>query len=128
MTIEEAIEEIRYYCQDSEEIIKALRQDTVSRESYEHEYFLRKEFEGKIAKLEKTIEELEQEQHEDCVSRAEAMTEIQMNARRYTLAKEFSEMGQVEWSDYLISIKDALDILRNLPSVTPTCKKGENEE
>lgn len=99
--------------------IEALKQETVSRESYEHEYFLRKEFERKIAKLEKTIEELEQEQHEDRVSRAEAMTEIQMNARRYTLAKEFGGMGQVEWSDYLISIKDALDILRKLPPITP---------
>lgn len=32
--------------------IKALEQETVSKESYEHEYFLRKEFEIKIAKLE----------------------------------------------------------------------------
>lgn len=62
---------------------------------------------------------LEQQPCEDCVSRAEAMTEIQMNARRYTMAKEFGGMGEVEWSDYLISIKDALDILRNLPSVAP---------
>lgn len=66
-----------------------------------------------------SIKALEQEQHEDCVSRAEAMTEIQMNARRYALAKEFGGMGQVEWSDYLISIKDALDILRKLPPITP---------
>ena len=31
---------------------RLLEQETVSRESYEHEYFLRKEFEIKIAKLE----------------------------------------------------------------------------
>lgn len=29
MTREEAIEEIRYYCQDSEEIIKVLRQEPI---------------------------------------------------------------------------------------------------
>lgn len=33
-------------------IIKALEQETVSKESYDHEYFLRKEFELKIARLE----------------------------------------------------------------------------
>ena len=38
--------------------IIALEQETVSKESYEHEYFLRKEYEEKIAKLEKTIETL----------------------------------------------------------------------
>ena len=32
--------------------IKALEQETVSKESYDHEYFLRKKFEIKIAKLE----------------------------------------------------------------------------
>lgn len=56
----------------------------------------------------------------DCIDRAQAQTEIQMNARRYSIAKEFGGAGQVEWSDYLISIKDALGILRNLPSVIPT--------
>lgn len=56
----------------------------------------------------------------DCIDRAQAQTEIQINARRYSIAKEFGGAGQVEWSDYLISIKDALGILRNLPSVIPT--------
>ncbi len=32
--------------------IKALEQETVSKESYDHEYFLRKELEMKIARLE----------------------------------------------------------------------------
>lgn len=58
----------------------------------------------------------------DCIERAQAQTEIQMNARRYSIAKEFGGAGQVEWSDYLISIKDALGILRNLPSVTPATR------
>jgi hypothetical protein len=39
------------------ENIKALEQETVSRESYEHEYFLRKEFEVKIYKLQRQLEE-----------------------------------------------------------------------
>ena len=60
MTREEAIEEVKNYenypnglskeCR--EYIIKALEQETVSKESYDHEYFLRKELEMKIAKLE----------------------------------------------------------------------------
>jgi len=33
----------------------------------------------------------------DAISRAEAQTEIEMNASRYTLAKERGGMGQVEW-------------------------------
>jgi hypothetical protein len=37
------------------ENIKALEQETVSRESYEHEYFLRKEFEVKIDKLQRQL-------------------------------------------------------------------------
>jgi len=53
---------------EAERIIKELRQDTVSRESYEHEYFLRKEFDFKIAKLEKAIKSLEQEPCEDIMT------------------------------------------------------------
>ena len=40
--------------------IKALEQETVSKEYYDHEYFLRKEYEAKIAKLERTIETIKQ--------------------------------------------------------------------
>lgn len=42
---------------------KALAQETTSRESYEHEYFLRKELDFKVARLEKQI--AEQEHGED---------------------------------------------------------------
>ncbi len=38
-----------------EAISKMLEQDTVSKESYDHEYFLRKELETKVAKLEQQI-------------------------------------------------------------------------
>ena len=55
----------------------------------------------------------------DCIDRAQAQTEIEMNASRYTIAKERGGMGQVEWSDQLIKISDAVDIIRTLPPVTP---------
>lgn len=56
--------------------IEALEQETVSRESYDHEFFLRKELEVKIAKLEKTIEALENGSCEDCVSRSMAINKL----------------------------------------------------
>ena len=55
----------------------------------------------------------------DCIDRAQAQTEIEMNASRYTIAKERGGIGQVEWSDQLIKVSDAVDIIRNLPAVTP---------
>lgn len=55
----------------------------------------------------------------DAISRVQAQTEIEMNASRYTIAKERGGMGQVEWSDQLIKVSDAVDIIRHLPSVTP---------
>lgn len=55
----------------------------------------------------------------ECISRTQAQTEIEMNASRYTIAKERGGMGQVEWSDQLIKVSDAVDIIRHLPSVTP---------
>ena len=55
----------------------------------------------------------------DCIDRAKAQTAIEMNAFRYTLAKERGGMGQVEWSNQLIKVSDAVDIIRNLPPVTP---------
>lgn len=54
----------------------------------------------------------------DCIDRAQAQTEIEMSASRYTIAKERGDMGQVIWSDQLIKVTDAVDIIRHLPSVT----------
>ena len=65
------------------------------------------------------IELLEQKPCEDAISRADAQTEIQMNASRYTIAKERGSIGQVEWSDQLIKVSDAVQLLRELPSVNP---------
>lgn len=45
--------------------IKALEKETVSRESYDHEYFLRNKFEVKTWKLEKIIEDLKQDTLDD---------------------------------------------------------------
>lgn len=45
--------------------IKALEQETVSRESYDHEYFLRNKFEVKAWKLERIIEDLKQDTLDD---------------------------------------------------------------
>lgn len=44
-----------------EETVKALEQETVSRESYEHEYFLRKEYEIKTAKAESILNKVRDE-------------------------------------------------------------------
>lgn len=65
---------------------------------------------------------------EDAISRAEAQTEIEMNASRYTISKERGDMGQVEWSDQLIKVSDAVNIIRHLPSVTPSVEPQESEE
>jgi hypothetical protein len=63
-------------------------------------------------------------EYEDAISRVEAQTELEMNACRYTLAKERDSIGQVEWSDQLIKVSDAVDIIRHLSSVTPQPKTG----
>ena len=56
---------------------------------------------------------------EDCISKTKAQTEIEMNASRYTISKERGGMGQVEWSDQLIKVSDAVDIIKHLSSATP---------
>jgi hypothetical protein len=96
---------------EAEKIIKELRQDTVSRESYEHEYFLRKEFDFKIAKLERTIEELQKQSCEDCVSR-EAVVEFLRNH-----AKDFED------ARIRMAFKTASSLVENannIPPITPT--------
>jgi len=53
----------------------------------------------------------------DLIDRAEAQTELQFAARRYTVAHEAHGEGQVVWSDNLISVTDAMNALRKVPSV-----------
>jgi len=74
---------------------------------------LSSELDKNSKKLEKDFGEL------DCISRAQTQTKIEMNASRYTIAKERGGMGQVEWSDQLIKVSDAVDIIRHLPPATP---------
>lgn len=55
----------------------------------------------------------------DLINRAEAQTAIQLVARRYTVAHEAHGAGKVVWSDDLISVTDAMNALREIPSAQP---------
>ena len=68
---------------------------------------------------------IEPETCEDAVDRAEAQTALQFAASRYTVSHEAHGEGQVVWSDYLISVPDAMNALSELPSVTPKRKTGK---
>lgn len=46
---------------------------------------------------------------------AEAQTELQMIAKRYCVSKESRGHGVVMWSDNLIEVNKAIELLRNLP-------------
>lgn len=54
-------EEFKDYIQTLNRIMDWLEQETVPRESYEHEYFLRKEFELKIDKLQRQFDKIRAE-------------------------------------------------------------------
>ena len=56
----------------------------------------------------------------ELISRAAAQTELQLSARRYTVAHEAHGEGRVVWSEDLISVSDAMDVLRKIPSAQPT--------
>ena len=60
----------------------------------------------------------------DCIDRAEAQTAIQFAARRYTVAHEAHGEGHVVWSDNLISVTDAMNALREVPSAQPKPDKN----
>lgn len=55
----------------------------------------------------------------DLIERAEAQSAIQFVARRYTVAHEAHGAGKVVWSDDLISVTDAMNVLREIPSAQP---------
>ena len=65
--------------------------------------------------LDIAIKALEQEPCEDAIDRAEAMTEIMMFAGNVKSDEE----------DIYIKVSDAVQLLRELPPVTPTRKKGK---
>lgn len=52
----------------------------------------------------------------DLINRAEAQTELQLVARRYTLAHEAHGEGTVDWIANLITVTDATNALRKVPS------------
>ena len=56
---------------------------------------------------------------DDLISRQAAQTELQLSARRYTVAHEAHGEGRVVWSEDLISVSDAMNVLRKLPSAQP---------
>ena len=55
----------------------------------------------------------------DVIDRQAAQTELMMKCERYTLAKESHGLGHVEWSSDLISVEDAMNAIRWLPSAQP---------
>ena len=61
---------------------------------------------------------------EDCISRKQAQDEIYRKCQRWSLSKANYSCGQDVWNDYMISSKDAMQVLRELPSVYP---KSDNE-
>jgi len=54
---------------------------------------------------------------DDLISRAEAMTELQMCAEYYKFAHEAHGFATVEWCENLIPGRKAMETLRNLPTV-----------
>lgn len=77
---------------------------------------------GDCEAVEMAIKALEQEPCGDCISRTQAQTELEMNACRYTLAKERGDTGKVEWDSRLIDVTDAVNIIRNLSPITVQSK------
>ena len=61
----------------------------------------------------------------DLIDRAEAQTALQFAAKRYTLSSESGCEGHVLWSYPLISVTDAMNALRKLPSAQPEPKTGK---
>lgn len=51
------------------------------------------------------------------IDKAQVQTELMMSAERYTIAHESNGFGKVEWSDNLIPVSKAMEIIINIPSV-----------
>lgn len=51
------------------------------------------------------------------IDKAQVQTELMMSAERYTIAHESGGFGTVEWSDNLIPVSRAIEIIRNMPSI-----------
>lgn len=51
------------------------------------------------------------------IDKEQVQTELMMSAERYTIAHESGGFGTVEWSDNLIPVSKAMEIIRNMPSI-----------
>ena len=82
-------------------IDEAIEQETVSKESYDHEYFLRKEFELKIDKLQRQLEE-------QAVKEETILDEIRKEIEEVELNITYKEIYKVggEWG-----LRKALEII-----------------
>ncbi len=92
-------------------ILELLEQETVSKESYDHEYFLRKEFELKIDELQHQLEE-QAVKAESILDKIRAEIEAEMEYH--------SETGDEVVQAYADGLHNALRIIDK--------HKGENEE
>lgn len=108
--------------------IETLRQETVSRETYDHEFNLRKEFEMKVFELEKKIAEQEGRPKGDLISRAEAIDALRYAQHRFTVADEAGGMGSVKWSEDVIYFAAAERVLTELPSADRPRGEWVNDE
>lgn len=93
--------------------IKVLEQETVPREHYEHEFFLRKELDFKVARLEKQI--AEQEPY-DCVSRKSLLDKLD------PLYKEKIKTAPNNMAEGFLQVSN---LIKNEPPATHTRKKGK---
>lgn len=118
--------------------IKALEQETVSRESYDHEYFLRKELELKVAKLEKQI--AEQESKTEWIPVSECLPEekenpITMDFYEYPCTVKFGDVydvryykfGRGKWWHGAGTIDKEVIAWMPLPEPYKAESEGENE-
>ena len=92
-----------------EKISKILEQETVPREHYEHEFFLRKELDFKVARLEKQI--ADQQPNDDCVSRKELLK---------LYGNRAFELQKTHQTDKQLGINWCINTLNELPPVAPT--------
>ena len=90
-------------------IAKILEQETVSRETYESEYLARKQ-----AELE--LWEIQQNTSKDCVNRANLLEEFE---------DRFFELQKAHRKDAQLGVNWCINTLKEMPPVTPTCKKGK---
>lgn len=84
-------------------VIKALEQETVSKEVYDNEHFARKEAEQKLWELQQNVSD-------DCVSRAEVIKVLDNHWLSGSCSRRI--------------IDEQIDKVKALPPVTPTFPKG----